>query len=103
MINDDGSIRMAGYYLFSKKKPLLIKEANYPTDSRTEFGEIKEFKGNIFECIKEATSYIQNHISYKSDIIGLQRVETPEIPIRALREIIINSFAHAKYDIEGGL
>ena len=73
----------------------------YPTDTRTEFGEIKEFKGNIFECIKEAISYIQNHISYKSDIIGIQRVETPEIPISAIREIVVNSFAHSKYDVKG--
>lgn len=98
LITEDGSIKMAGIYLFGKTKPLTIKEANYPTDSRSEFGEIKEFKGNIFECINEALSYIQNHISYKADIVGVQRVETPEIPVRALREIVINSFAHAKYD-----
>ena len=71
LITDDGKIKTAGYYLFGKGKPLLIKEANYPTDTRTEFGEIKEFRGNIFECIAEATSYIQNHITYKSDIIAI--------------------------------
>lgn len=62
--------------IYLEKKPLTIKEANYPTDSRTEFGEIKEFKGNIFECINEALSYIQNHISFKAEIVGFQRVET---------------------------
>ena len=101
LITDDGKIKTAGYYLFGKGKPLLIKEANYPTDTRTEFGEIKEFRGNIFECIAEATSYIQNHITYKSDIIGIERIETPEIPVQAIREIVINSFAHSKYAVSG--
>ena len=101
LLSDNGKLNNAGYYLFSNKKPLTLKEANYPTDSRTEFGEIKEFKGNIFECIKESISYIQNHISYKATIDGYQRVETPEIPLRAIREIVINSFAHAKYSIKG--
>ena len=101
LITDDGKIKIAGCYLFSKKKPLLIKEANYPTDTRNEFGEIKEFRDNIFECIEEAESYIRNHITYKSDIIGLERRETPEIPIKAIREIVNNSFAHSKYSIKG--
>lgn len=87
--------------MFGNTKPLAIKEAVFPTNSRTELGEIKEFKGNIFECIKEAISYIQNHIFYKSNIIGIQCVEIPEIPIKAIREIVINSFAHCSYQIEG--
>ena len=45
----------------------------YNISETTEFGEIKEFKGNIFECIKEAISYIQNHISYKS-VYGILKV-----------------------------
>ena len=101
LLDDDGNIKTAGYYLFGKNKPLLIKEANYPTDTRTDFGELKEYRGNIFECIKEAISYIQNHISYKSEIIGVQRIEKPEIPVKAIREIVINAFAHSNYSIKG--
>ncbi|MBP5280327.1 MAG: putative DNA binding domain-containing protein, partial [Erysipelotrichaceae bacterium] len=97
LLSDDGKLNNAGSYLFSSKKPLMIKLANYPTDSRVDFGEIKEFKGNIFECINEAISYIQNHISFKSQLTGIQRVEMPEIPLRAIREIVVNSFAHCSY------
>ena len=97
LLTDDGNLNNAGWYLFGNGKPLTIKEANYPTDSRTQFGEIKEFQGNIFECMNEALSYIQNHITYKAEIVGAQREETPEIPVRAIREIVINSFAHCSY------
>ena len=101
LLTENGHLNNAGLYLFGNNKPLLIKEANYPTDTRTEFGEIKEFRGNIFECIRESISYIQNHISYKSIINGVQREEIPEIPIRAIREIVINSFAHCSYGRKG--
>lgn len=101
LIDENGKIKTAGYYLFGKGKPITLKEANFPTDSRTEFGEIKEFKGNVFECIAEAISYILNHISFKSDITGIQRIDTPEIPKAAIREIVVNSFAHSKYDVKG--
>lgn len=101
LLTEDGHLNQAGWYLFGNNKPLTIKEANYPTDSRSEFGEIKEFRGNIIECIKEAMSYIQNHISYKANIVGLQREEVPEIPLRAIREIVVNSFAHCSYAVKG--
>lgn len=100
LIDESGNLKTAGVYLFGKNKPLTIKEATYPTDSRDEFGEIKEFKGNIFECIKEAIFYISNHITYKSNINGIYREDIPEIPLKAIREIVVNSFAHVKYDIQ---
>jgi len=97
LLTDNGKLNNAGWYLFGNGKPLTIKEANFPTDSRTDFGEIKEYRGNIIECIREALSYIQNHITYKAEIVGAQREEIPEIPIRAIREIVVNSFAHCSY------
>ena len=101
LVCDNGMLNNAGWYLFGNKKPLTIKEGFYPTDSRSEFWEIKEYSGNIFECIKGAISYIQNHISYKSNIVGIQREDIPEIPLRAIREIVINSFAHCCYARKG--
>lgn len=94
LLTDSGSLNNAGWYLFGTGKPVIIKEANYPTDSRTDFGEIKEFRGNIIECIRESISYIQNHITYSAEIVGVQREEIPEIPVRAIREIVVNSLAH---------
>ena len=97
LLSSNGNLNNAGWYLFGKGRPVTIKEAAYPTDSKTDFGEIKEFRGNIIECIREALSYIQNHITYKAEIVGVQREEIPEIPVRAIREIVINSFAHCAY------
>lgn len=101
LLTENGFLNNAGWYLFGNNKPLTIKLANYPTDSRVDFGEIKEFKGNIFECMKESISYIQNHITFNSKIEGIQRLDIPEIPLRAIREIVINSFAHCNYQIKG--
>lgn len=100
LLSVNGLLNNAGLYLFGKNKPLLIKEANFPTDNRSEFGEIKEFRGNIIECIRETISYIQNHITFKSNIVGYQRKDVPEIPLRAIREIVVNSYAHCSYGIE---
>ena len=98
LLNGD-RLNNAGYYLFSNKKPLLLKLATYPTDERISFSDMKQFKGNIFECIDEAFKYVMNNIRWKAEIRGMERKETPEIPVEAFREIIVNSFAHMKVNL----
>jgi ATP-dependent DNA helicase RecG len=92
----DGYLNNAGYYLFSNSKPLLLKLAVFASDERIAFTDIKQFRGNIFECIEEGIKYILDNMKWKAEIIHMERVETPEIPLEAIREIVINSFAHMK-------
>ena len=86
----------AGVFLFSTIKPWTLKLAIYPTDERISFIDSRIFKGNIFECIDEAYQYIAKAINWHAEIVGMKRIETPEIPMEAIREIVVNSFAHMK-------
>lgn len=88
----------AAYYLFSSHKPITLKMAVFATDEKMTFLDINRIKGNIIELIDKAAEYVKEHIRWKADIVGMKRVETPEVPIKALREIICNSFAHARYN-----
>ncbi len=92
----NGHLNNAGLYLFSNKKVLMLKLAIFATDNRLTFIDNKQFFGNIFECINEEIKYITNNIYYHAEIKGLTRVETPEIPIETIREIVVNSFVHMK-------
>jgi ATP-dependent DNA helicase RecG len=97
LIDGNGKINNAGYYLFGNDGPVTLKEVIYPTEERTKFTDLKQFKGNILQCIQEGMKYIQNNIYYNAEIIGTKRVQTPEIPLKAIREIVVNSFAHCRY------
>jgi len=92
----NNKLNNAGVYLFSNLKPLTLKLAIYPTNERISFIDNVIIKGNIFECIDNAYKYIVKNINWRAEIIGLNRVETPEIPVEAIREIVVNSFAHMK-------
>ncbi|MBQ7502574.1 putative DNA binding domain-containing protein [bacterium] len=96
LLNGEERLNNAGYYLFSNQKPLLLKLATYPTDERISFSDMKQFRGNIFECIDEAVKYVTNNIRWSAKIVGMERKEVPEIPLEAFREIILNSFAHMR-------
>ncbi|MBQ9528452.1 MAG: putative DNA binding domain-containing protein [Fretibacterium sp.] len=95
---EQGRLTNAGYYLFSNKKPVVLKLAVYVTDERINFSDIGRIEDNIFNLIRKGYSYIKEHINWSVEAgTGTSRVEAPEIPIEAIREIVVNSFAHADY------
>ena len=98
---NDNVLTNAGEYLFSKNKPITLKMAVFATDHKTTFLDISREEGNIFQLIDAALEYIVKNIRWRveSGEDGLRRKEIPEIPIDALREAIVNSFAHARYDL----
>jgi ATP-dependent DNA helicase RecG len=89
----------AGKVLFSKNKPIVLKLATFAGTTKETFTKLNHFEGNVYECIDEAITYIHNSINWNITIDrGAQRIEVPEIPSVAIREIVVNAFAHGKYD-----
>ncbi|MBQ6335262.1 MAG: putative DNA binding domain-containing protein [Erysipelotrichaceae bacterium] len=91
----------AGVCLFSAKKPIALKMAVFATDHKDTFLDLSRAEGNIFELIDTAVTYIVKNIRWRVEMNedGIHRKEIPEIPIDAIREAVINSFAHARYDL----
>ncbi len=95
----DGKLNNAGYFLFSSKEPTVLKMAVYVTDARLNFSDINRVHGNVYNLIDIATKYIINHMNWRVEFDGksTSRIEIPEVPIEAIREAVVNAFAHANY------
>ena len=61
------------------------------------FTDLNLIEENVYSLINEAVTYISNHINWRVEI-NRKRTETPEIPINAIREMVVNAFAHAFYE-----
>lgn len=92
----NGVISNAAVALFGKKTSISLKTACYATDRKLTFTDLNVLKGNIYSLINFGESYILNHIDWRMEI-ELKRIEIPEIPKKAVREIVVNAFAHAMY------
>ena len=90
----------AGYSLFGKNTKIPLKLAIYATNEKITFIDLQVKNGNIYRLLNEAINYIHSNIHWKVEIGSRKRTEIPEIPIKAIREIVINSFAHARYKAE---
>ena len=95
----DGKLTRAGYFLFSNKKPITLKLAIFVTDARIRALNNEIIQGNIFELIYAGINYIKTNINWAVEINGWtpERQEIPEVPVDAIREIVVNAFAHANY------
>ena len=89
----------AGNVLFSKRKPLILKLATFAGENRLTILDNKIFSGNVFECIDRSLDYLKQGMNWRADFDGsIRRIDTPEVPLLALREIVVNAFSHGEYN-----
>lgn len=61
----------------------------------------KEYSGNVIMLLKESVSFIKSNSKKAWKIEGLNRVEFIDYPEDAVREALVNAFAHRDYGIVG--
>jgi ATP-dependent DNA helicase RecG len=103
LLTVDGDLTRASILLFGKKPTRFFSCATFkigrfrgtdPTDLIIQ----DRIEGNLFTMFEQVidflkSKYLLSPISYK----GMQRVETLEIPDKAIREAILNSMIHRDY------
>lgn len=99
LLFDEKTLNNAGNVLFSDKKPILVKFATFASDKRITILDMENFSGNIYECIDASMKYISKHIDWNIKFDGGSRSkEVAEIPLEAIREIVVSAFAHGSYE-----
>lgn len=97
---------IAGLLLFGKHPESYMPQSKIKADAfqGAEPGNVidqKEIKGSIFYMVKEAEAFFLKNIKTAVRIEGFSRVRISEYPVEALREAVINAFAHRDYAISG--
>lgn len=77
--------------------PNRIQCALFKGTDTTEVIDMKEYSGPIYEQIDFAYKFVLRNIRLHASFESLERKETYEIPVYAIRELIVNSIAHRSY------
>ena len=80
------------YFRFSKIQCGLFKGTE-----RDIFIDKKEYSGPLYEQIEDAYKFVLKHINLGAEIEGLVRKDAYELPIGAVREMIVNAVCHRNY------
>jgi ATP-dependent DNA helicase RecG len=83
----------------------FIKMARFRGRDKTHsFIDNRQCYGHAFELLEEALSFIQRHLPIAShfETGEMKRIDTPMLPLLAIRETIVNSLCHRKYNQASG-
>ena len=92
----------AGKALFCKDNRVEVRAAVFATNEKTTFLDIQSFKGTLFGLISQCETYVKEHINWRAKIVDFKRIETPEVPVEAVREAIVNSLCHRDFNNPSG-
>lgn len=80
--------------LFFADAPIQLRCAVFATNTSSTIIDRHDFDGDILELIEEAEKYALKNIHIGMRLEGLRRVDVPEIPLKAIREALVNAFCH---------
>lgn len=80
--------------LFFADAPIQLRCAVFATTTSSTIIDRHDFDGDILELIEEAEKYALKNIHIGMRLEGLRRVDVPEIPLKAIREALVNAFCH---------
>lgn len=60
----------------------------------------KDFGGRVPSIIEDAARFLQIHLTSRHDIRGFEPEIEEELPIVALREVVVNAVAHRDYTVQ---
>lgn len=92
-------LSFAAWHLFCDYQPVELQLAVFKNNDKTSFSDIKPpIKGNLFFLLETAIEYVLDKMNWRVEFSkDMKRHEIPEIPVAALREAIVNSFAHRDF------
>lgn len=100
MLNPDGAFTNLGLLLSDQCLP-TVKVAAFSDDGRNVFTERRECEGSILKQLADAYAFLETHNHYRTEFVGLERIDHYDYPAVALREALVNSIAHREYALSG--
>lgn len=108
---DGGTLLNGAVVLFGRPDALpirypqcVLRLARFRGVKANEFLDNRQEIGNIFELLAHADRFLLDHVPVAGRIVPgqLERIDEPLYPPIALREALINAFAHRDYALGGG-
>lgn len=61
----------------------------------------QDIAGTLPQQLEKAEAFAREHLRSVVRLVGLKRQETPEYPLEAVRELLVNAVAHRDYNLQG--
>lgn len=79
----------------------IILAARFSGSSFADHFVKQEMGGTLPQQLRRAEQFVRDEVRSIVRIVGLEREETPEYPLEAVRELLVNALAHRDYSAQG--
>lgn len=98
----DGGLTNAAAVLFCPSKDIQLKMGILATHARTDILDLRQEEGTVFSLVDAAVAYILTNMRRRLVINDLgSRDEIPELPVKAVKEALMNAYAHRDWSAGG--
>ena len=108
LVLENGELRptYAALLLFGKHPQqwlpsATILAARFPGTAFSDEFIKQEIRGSLPEQLRQAETFVRDNLRSVARLVGLRREETPEYPLEAVRELLVNAIAHRDYNQQG--
>jgi ATP-dependent DNA helicase RecG len=106
MVDNQARPTYAALLLFGQHPQQWIPSASmiaarFPGTSFSDEFVKQEIRGTLSEQLRQAETFVRDHMRAITRLVGLTRQETPEYPLEAVRELLVNAVAHRDYSQQG--
>jgi ATP-dependent DNA helicase RecG len=97
---------VGGLLLFGKEPEREFPDAwiqcgRFTGTDKSVLADSVECHGILSRAVDAAYDFVKKHAVYPAKISGLKRTDAPNIPLRAVRELLVNAVVHADYAQQG--
>jgi ATP-dependent DNA helicase RecG len=78
-----------------------ILAARFPGTAISDEFLKQEIRGTLPDQLRQAETFVRDNLRSVARLVGLTREETPEYPLEAVRELLVNAIAHRDYSQQG--
>lgn len=75
--------------------------ARFRGTDKTEFIDRMDIAGSVLDAVEEAPKFIRRNTRLAARIESIRRLDIPEYPETAIREVLVNAIVHADYSLTG--
>lgn len=108
LVPEDGELRptYAGLLLFGHHPQQWLPSASvlvarFPGTAFSDEFIKQEIRGTLPEQLRLTETFVRDNLRAVARLVGLKREETPEYPLEAVRELLVNAIAHRDYNQQG--
>ena len=103
---ESGQVNNAGVLMFAENIPRLFPHSEtillaFKGTNKSLIFDRLDVKNDLLTQLQQAEFFLQKHLNIRSEITGFKRDDIHELPMKALREALVNALVHRDYSIRG--